>query len=127
MTGRYKGRGAFGADTVMQIGERDSWRCVRCAVVVSGQRGWDWAVHHRRARAAGGSRRADTSSPANGLIVCTGCHAWIESRRGLARIQGWLVRQGHDPAGVSVWTDVHGGWVRLDHDGGVTPAEEVTT
>jgi hypothetical protein len=60
------------------------------------------SLHHRRPRGMGGTRRADTHTAANLLLVCgsgvTGCHAYAESHRELAYERGWLVRQGDDPA-----------------------------
>ncbi|MBB3752423.1 hypothetical protein FHT44_004935 [Mycolicibacterium sp. BK634] len=50
----------------------------------------------------GGSRDPATNTPANGVLLCTHCHRWVESHRDQAFSDGWLVRQGHDPAAVSV-------------------------
>lgn len=70
-------------------------------------------VHHRRPRASGGSSAADTNTPANLVLVCVDCHRWAESHRERARADGWLVRQGSDPAAVPVL--VYGGRAVLLH------------
>ena len=79
-------------------------------------------LHHRRPRGAGGSKAADTNTPANALAICAACHLMVESHRELALEYGWLVRQGHDPASVPVLR--HGSdWVLLNNDGTTTIAE----
>ena len=97
------------------VRSRDMDACVRCGA-------WDrpeiWPrhqIHHRVPRGLGGSRRPEINSPANLVLVCAVCHARIESHRDEAREDGWLVRQGHDPA----LTPIPGpeGWVLLTHDG----------
>lgn len=86
------------------------------------------AVHHRRPRAAGGSRRPETNRAANGLAVCDADHAWIESFREQAHRYGWLLRQQQTPSEVPVLR--RGVWVLLDDAGGFTPVpapvQEVT-
>lgn len=77
-------------------------------------------IHHRRPRGMGGSTAVDTNTAANGLWLCGKCHAHVESHRAYALLNGYLVRQGHDPAGVPV--RVHGDWVLLNDEGGLTPA-----
>lgn len=59
-------------------------------------------AHHRRPRGAGGSRRADTNTLANLLLVCEPCHRYIESHRRWAYGRGFLLRQTDDPALVPV-------------------------
>lgn len=76
------------------------------------------AVHHRRPRAAGGSRRPDTNKAANGIATCNADHEWIESHREEALRNGWLVLQCDTPAAVPVLR--RGVWVTLDNDGGYT-------
>ena len=83
--------------------------------------------HHRRPRAAGGSRRADTNELTNLLLVCgtatSGCHQQIETNRDWALAHGYLVRQSHDPATIPVM--YRGVLVLLNTDGTTTPAKEV--
>lgn len=60
---------------------RAGQHCELCNRPISGPA----SVHHRRPRRMGGTRRADTNSPANLLLLCgsgtTGCHGWVESHR----------------------------------------------
>lgn len=74
-------------------------------------------IHHRRPRGMGGTRQADSASPANGLYVHQKCHDTIERNRATGLRKGWLVRQGDDPAQIPVqlWT----GWHLLKDDGSV--------
>jgi hypothetical protein len=73
-------------------------------------------IHHRRPRGAGGSKAPDTNLASNGIAICAACHRMVESNRELAFTNGWLVRQGHDPATVPVLR--HGSeWVQLNNDG----------
>ncbi|WP_100813062.1 hypothetical protein [Microbacterium lacus] len=67
----------------------------------------DWghySLQHRRARAMGGSRLADTNQAHNLVLVhgsaTTGCHEHIESHRDEARERGFNLRQGTNPATI---------------------------
>jgi len=80
-----------------EVYERAGYRCERC-----GDADGPFEVHHRRPRGMGGSRREDTNSPANLLLLCTRCHLWTESNRATALERGYLVPQGQDPATVPV-------------------------
>lgn len=71
--------------------------------------------HHRRPRAAGGTRRADTNTAANGLGLCRSCHRLIESHRTIAVMLGWLVPQHADPESMPVL--YRGVFSRLNTDG----------
>jgi hypothetical protein len=73
-------------------------------------------IHHRRPRGAGGSKRADTNTASNGIAICAACHRMVESNRTEAFTNGWLVRQGHDPAAVPVLR-YGSDWVQLNNDG----------
>jgi 5-methylcytosine-specific restriction protein A len=95
------------------VHERDGDRCVHCGTFDSLQ------VHHRRARAMGGTVRSDTNSPANLVLLCLSCHARVESQRDWARDRGLLLRQSQTPAEVPlVW---HGCRVLLGDGGWVFP------
>ena len=100
--------------------ERDLYSCVRCGRYI-GPFG-SYSLQHRRARGMGGSRAADTNTPANLVTVCghatepDRCHQWIESHPVEAERLGYRVRQGANPAGVPVLTATHG-WVLLDNEG----------
>ena len=74
-------------------------------------------IHHRRPRGAGGSKAADTNQAANGLALCAECHRMVESDRVAALANGWLVRQGFDPAEVPVV--LRGMWAVLTVEGKV--------
>lgn len=76
---------------------RAQYRCEVC-----GDSTGPFQLHHRRARGMGGTRRIDTNSPANLLLLCSYDHRAIESFRDLARAEGRLVSQHHDPAEVHV-------------------------
>lgn len=103
--------------TVEAILERAAYACERCSGPLGPVRGRDWHCHHRRPRAAGGSRRADTNSPANLVAICPDCHTAVESRRGEALAEGWLVTQVSDPAAVALLIERGSRWVYLTHDG----------
>lgn len=89
-------------EVVDAVYDRASHSCEKCKAAVGPIRGTDHHIHHRRPRAAGGSKRADTNSPANLLLLCPPCHEGVESRRTEALECGWLVPQGCDPASVAV-------------------------
>ena len=72
------------------------------------------AIHHRRARGAGGTRRPDTNLPSNALYVCDACHRRIESQRTEALAAGWLVPQNGLPAAVPVM--YRGQWTQLENN-----------
>lgn len=72
-------------------------RCERCA------RDLAWGggqIHHRRPRRMGGSRALDVHGPSNLLLLCLGCHEWVERNRAVATAQGLLVAGGGDHAAV---------------------------
>jgi 5-methylcytosine-specific restriction protein A len=85
-----------------------------------------WAeVHHRRPRAAGGSRRPSTNLPGNALALCSEDHRRAESHRNWALVHGWLVNQQQDEPSL-VQVQLHHGWVRLDDVGRYEPSEGVS-
>jgi len=92
------------------IVDRDNGWCRRC-----GRTGEQ--IHHRKPRGMGGTRDSDINSPANLVLLCSGCHSWIELNREWAYKLGWLVHRTADPADIPVQT---GHWsVRLLPDGGI--------
>lgn len=95
--------------------------CEKCSAAVSQ---WSSQLHHRQPRGAGGCRDPEVNSPANLLLLCRSCHAWIESNRTTSYEQGWLVRRGHDPAKSPVWLAGRG-FVFLDQHGDVEEAPDV--
>lgn len=63
--------------------------------------------HHRHPGGMGGSKRAAIHAAPGLLQVCgqgntSGCHGWIENHRTEAKVRGWLVPSGSDPAEVPV-------------------------
>lgn len=92
--------------------ERSGGICECCAAAPVQQ------LHHRRARGAGGSKRVDTNEVSNLFAICEPCHRHIESHRAEALVNGWLVRQGKNPAGTEILyrkTD----WAFLTPDGSI--------
>lgn len=85
-------------------------QCVSCKGPVS-------ELQHRVPRGAGGSSDPRINSASNLIAVCRSCHASMESWRNLARMYGYLVARGKDPATVPVL--VSGvGWCLHDDAGG---------
>ena len=120
----------FSKKVVAAIIARDEGCCFRCGgYVLHGERGRDWSLQHRRARGMGGSRRPDTDSVQNGILLCgsatTGCHGWVESNRIEAIENGWAVPQHGDPLQVAVvhWRD---GTIHLHSNGFTSSRPEVT-
>ena len=97
---------------------RSGGRCERCGLIELAMQ-----YHHRRPRAMGGSRATDTNGASNCLLLCTGCHRYIESARNTAIDAGWLVPQGKKPEKTPLF--LNASWVFLDNFGYVTPVGEV--
>lgn len=112
---RYNATGPVPA-VVEAVYERAGWSCEVCTEGVGDRRGVDHHIHHRRPRAAGGSKRPDTNLPPNLLLLCPDCHAQIESHRAVAQSMGWLVVQAANPADVAVLMQ-RDRWVYLTADG----------
>jgi len=96
---------------------RAQGRCERCGVVQTVMQ-----YHHRRPRAMGGSKAADTNTAANCLLLCNLCHQAVEDHRIMAKNFGFLVPQGKKPSEVPLWRFKK--WVILDDFGYVIPAEK---
>lgn len=105
--------------TVELVYSRAGYACERCGTNESRF----WSIHHRRPRGMGGTKRSDTNTASNLILVCgsgtTGCHGWIESNRAEALGLGLLVHQFISPLGAPVTLTV--GRVLLDDDGGWQP------
>jgi hypothetical protein len=113
--------------TVLMRSRRDGHACCEiCGGPITGERGRDWCVHHRRGR--DGVR---TDNRVENLLLCcgadnqAGCHGRIHGRRGEAEPAGWWISRipalgGHlpDPATVSVLIDNGSRVVYLGADGG---------
>lgn len=89
-------------NTVEAVYERAGWLCELCGDPVEPVRGVGHHLHHRRPRASGGSKRPDTNSTANLLLLCPPCHGYVESERAQALECGWLLPQTAVPAGRAV-------------------------
>lgn len=111
--------------TVELVCQRDANRCAWCRGVVTGVRGEDWSIQHRRPRGMGGDRRPETNLPGNLVLVhgngTQGCHGVIESRRAEAQEKGFLVPKGSvlPPAFHAIEHAFHG-WVYLLDDGSIS-------
>lgn len=70
---------------------RDGNRCAR-----KGESG-SLHVHHRQLRSQGGD-----NSSANLVTLCFACHRWVHGNPYAAEAEGFLLRQGSDPALVPV-------------------------
>lgn len=81
--------------TVDIVLERDNHSCVVDGRGITGVRGVDWAIHHRKRRSQGGDH-----SPANLVTVCQLHHGYIHDRPEWARGHGWLLRGTDDAATV---------------------------
>jgi hypothetical protein len=108
------------------VWERDSGRCAACAGLCTGERGFDWSLHHRMARRAGGTRRPFINLPGN-LVLLHGhgsalCHGDVERFRVTSESKGLVIRDGQWlPSQIPIEHAVHGR-VLLDDSGGWTPA-----
>lgn len=118
MPRRYTGPSSASVDAVC---ERANHSCEICGSGVGDRRGVDYSIHHRRARAMGGTRWPGCNLPSNLMLVCgsgtTGCHGVIESQRAGSVAAGWLVLSRTDPATAPVLI-TRDRWLYLDHVGG---------
>lgn len=108
--GKTTGRRDTGPDekTTLAILERDGYACARCGRPLSGE----WSRQHRLPRQMGG--RKDANGLENLLALCgsgvTLCHGHVESNREESYREGFLVRNGMNPAEVPV---SHARWGRV--------------
>lgn len=89
----------FSPKVAAQIDKRDCRRCQDCG----SRRGLH--RHHRRGKAAGGSRnRAHAHCACNGILLCHDCHRCAhDEQRAQAEADGFIVSQSVDqPATVAV-------------------------
>ncbi len=132
-TGTAKTRTASASTVIPQVvkdavDERDQRygqpQCQRCGHLITG---W-FSRHHRNPRGMGGST-AEPHALVNLVLLCGsatsrgGCHHEIESQRRQARIDGWLVPDGIDPAVWPVRRFGHRDY-QLPGDTGWVPAEQ---
>lgn len=111
--------------TFSLVAARDGNACAWCAGQVSGVRGFDFSLHHRRPAGAGGDRTPEAHAPGNLVLLhghgTAGCHWQVESQRARSIEFGFLVRRPFLPAGIPIRHAVHG-WCLLADDGSVTTA-----
>lgn len=95
---------------------RAAYHCELCNRPISGPA----SVHHRRPRRMGGTRRADTNSPANLLLLCgsgtTGCHGWVELHRREGLDAGVILYDRDNPT-EHPFMDRLGNWWTLTDEG----------
>lgn len=79
--------------------------CTRCGDPLKGERGFDWAIHHRRRR----DGKPDMHSHQNCVAICGGsnvhkCHGWAHQRRSESQPAGfWLSRAaGENPLYIPI-------------------------
>lgn len=101
--------------TVELVRWRDRDACRRCPR--AGEQ-----IHHRKPRGMGGTRDPRINCPENLILLCSECHAWIESHRADSIADGWLVSKWADPAAVPLV--LHGLPVWLARDGHAYPRKE---
>lgn len=88
-----------------------------CEVQVSSRcNGRGEHYHHRKLRSRGGG-----NTVGNLAHVCNECHTWVHLHPAKATDAGWMVASWSDPVEIPVRR--YGHWVRLDDQGGMTPAE----
>lgn len=124
---KKKDEAVFSADTVALIWERDEGRCAKCGDPISGERGRDWSVQHRKGRGMGGAKWDWVrGSAANGCLLhgsgTTLCHGYVTDHPDYGFDTGLAVSRHRDPCEIAVRHAVHG-LVFLELDGSVTPAE----
>lgn len=110
------------ADVVLRVASRDGYRCVRCGKPLTGTRGVDWAIHHRRGR----DDLPDSHQPQNLISVCggdnvSGCHGYIHQHgKGEPQDNGWWISRlavAADPLTIPVLVEHGSRWVYLAADG----------
>jgi HNH endonuclease len=75
-------------------------------------------IHHRRPRGMGGTVRESTNVASNGLLLCSECHRWAESKRTEALLMGVLLLQIQNPLKSAV--KYRGRYIYLDDLGNLT-------
>ena len=111
---------------------RDHSLCGWCGLYVDTRSDW-YSLQHRRARAAGGSKRLDTNLHGNLVLMCgtgtTGCHGYVEDHPLEAMTRGFNIPGNWTdpalaPALVPIQIVRHGHlvWVQLDNLGGTPRA-----
>jgi len=123
-------------DVVEAVLERASLQgflgCEVCGDSITGERGWDWSLHHRRGR----DGKPDSHMPQNLLLVhgasnVDACHGRIHrNREGESRLRGWLIGRNSipsDPLLVPALLCAESAWCYLDDLGGYADNPPVVT
>jgi hypothetical protein len=109
--------------------DRDGYACVRCGCGLDTWLGY--SIQHRVARGMGGTSDPAVNSPANLVVLCgsatTGCHGFVESHPAAARVTGFRVDHGTDPATVPIRRRSGVWWLLLDDGKMRQPGSEVRT
>lgn len=114
------------------VQERDKGCCAFCHKPISGERGRDWSLHHRRPAGMGGDKKPETHGPANLVLLCgsgtTYCHGRVESNRADAMARGYLLSRHavNPPSSFAIEHAVHG-YVYLLDDGSVRQVPSLWT
>ena len=98
-----------------RVWERAKGRCEVCGEATS-----DLQYHHRRPRQMGSTKRPDTNTAANCLLLCMMDHHRVESHRAQAYDNGHLLRSTQSPEAEPVLR--LGVWVLLTVDGRIEAA-----
>lgn len=88
-------------------------RCEVCGDLLTGARGFDWSLHHRRGRdGSAGEHAAENLLAVDGASNVDRCHGVIHSDRGRAEANGWSITRNApiggapvDPLAVAVLVD----------------------
>jgi hypothetical protein len=83
---------------------------------LSGVRGADWDLHHRRPAGSGGSRLDWIHAPSNLLASCRADHVFVERERLWSIERGLLLKMGTARA-LTTPVDCRHGYVLLDDVG----------
>jgi 5-methylcytosine-specific restriction endonuclease McrA len=85
-----------------EVKKRASYGCEICGRWLGEH---DGEIHHRHGRQIGGTRRAWINWLTNLVYLCQPCHRMVTDTKGNRAVyedNGWLVREGIDPADAAV-------------------------
>lgn len=90
---------AFTDEVRTIILKRQRGRCVLDGLIAT-----TGHFHHRRPRRMGGGRDVRVGFPANGVLLHTKCHDWVEKHRFAAICKGLILYAGEDPEKIPILT-----------------------
>lgn len=110
------------ADVVEVVLSRCGGACEVCSAPLEGERGYDWALHHRRGRdGAQDSHTAPNLIAVHGRDNVTACHGRIHRNvSGESRRNGWLITRigiQRNPLEIPVLVGAGSKWVYLSEEG----------